>query len=66
MTDEARREKMMKERSASLQGSASGAPADSSAGNKSELFASEYQDAATTPLQYEVKSGTNDFDIAIP
>jgi len=65
-SDEARREKMMKERSASLQGGASGAPGAAAGSNKSELFPSEYQDAATTPLQYEVKPGSNDFDIVIP
>jgi len=31
-----------------------------------QLFPPEYGDAVKTPLEYEVKAGTNDFDIVIP
>lgn len=56
-------EKMTKQRQAGLNAGASGAPV---AEEKSDLVPAEYADGEKTPLTYEVKPGSNSFDIPIP
>lgn len=55
-------EAMMKARQSS-EGGNRGAPKEQP---KQTTFPPEYGDASKTPLEYEVKPGSNDFDIVIP
>jgi hypothetical protein len=65
-SDPAFREKMTQDRNASLTAGSSGAPTAADAGEQADLIPREYADGEKTPLTYEVKAGTNSFDIPIP
>lgn len=58
---------MMKEREGQMKGGRKGAPAGGPAGAAAASdIPAEYGDALKTPLTFEVKEGSNDFDIPIP
>jgi hypothetical protein len=61
--DPSYRDKMMKQRDTSVAGGSQGAPA---AAETSDLVPSEYADGEKTPLTYEVKPGSNSFEIPLP
>ncbi len=63
MSDPSSAEQVMKARQADLQGGKRGAPASTKASDK---IPPEYSNPSKTPLEYEVKTGSNDFDIPIP
>lgn len=58
---------MMKEREGQMKGGRKGAPAGGPAGAATATdIPAEYGDALKTPLTFEVKEGSNEFDIPIP
>jgi hypothetical protein len=61
-------EEMMKQREGSVTSSNSGGKRSSPkpAAESSSEIPTEYSDPSKTPLSYEVKLGSNSFDIAIP
>lgn len=61
-SDPAVREKMFQEREASARSGKKGAPPT----EKSKTIPEEYSNPQKTPLEYEVKAGTNNFDVPIP
>ena len=61
-SDPAVREKMFQEREASARSGNKGAPPI----EKSKTIPEEYSNPQKTPLEYEVKAGTNNFDVPIP
>jgi hypothetical protein len=56
--------KMAAERDSKTKAGAEGAPP--AATNTEDIVPAEYSDASKTPLSYEVKAGTNNYDIPIP
>lgn len=56
-------EQLRKMRESALQGGKKGAPAQD---KKPAVIPAEYSNPSKTPLEYEVTSGSNDFDIPIP
>jgi len=56
-------EAMLAARQASESKGERGAPAKT---EDNATFPKEYGDAKTTPLSYEIKAGSNDFDVVIP
>ncbi len=56
-------QKLYQQRNDSMKGGKKGAPA---ASKEKPPYPPEYADAQKSPLNYEVKEGSNDFDIAIP
>jgi hypothetical protein len=63
MSDPAQAQKMLQSRDSTLQGGQRGAPTPQAAAT---TIPSEFSDPNNTPLEYEVKAGSNDFDIPIP
>jgi hypothetical protein len=58
---------MMKEREGQMKGGKKGAPVGGPNGVATDaVIPPEYGDALKTPLTFEVKEGSNDFDIPIP
>lgn len=57
---------MAKERESQMKGGKRGAPAAGPGGKSDGEIPPEYSDALKTPLNFEVKEGSNDFDIPIP
>jgi len=58
-------EKMMKDRESSMAGGRKGAPNTADA-KKEKTIPAEYNDPKNTPLEFEVKPSSNNFDVPVP